>query len=146
MNPQKLLEQFLGPNVLGGLGGQQQGGSVPATRESQGSAPARGGIGELISGVLGGGGQPAQGGGSLGGFSMPGGSLGGFAAGGLLGVLLGQKKIRNMAGGLLGYGGAAALGALAHRAYQNWQAGQQASRRRSPPRPMRRRRAHSSPR
>lgn len=52
-------------------------------------------------------------------------ALGGVAAGGLLGLLLGNKKARKkvgkFAGGVVGYGGAAALGALAHRAYQNWQ-------------------------
>jgi len=129
MNPQKLLEQFLGPNALANLGGQQQqgqqqGGNGPASR-GQAAPQGQGGnsIGEMISGVLGGaGGQPSQGGG----FGVPGGALGGFAAGGLIGVLLGQKKFRKMAGGALGYGGAAALGALAYRAYQNWQAGQQA--------------------
>ncbi len=60
-----------------------------------------------------------------GGFGVSGGALGGLAAGGLLGVLLGKKKFRKMAGGAIGYGGAAALGALAYRAYQNWQDGQQ---------------------
>ena len=44
---------------------------------------------------------------------------GGAVAGGLLGLLLGGK--RNRGGGLLGYGGAAALGALALQAYQNYQ-------------------------
>lgn len=125
MNPQKLLEQFLGPNTLANLGGQQQPANVPARggqREPQGQGG--GSIGELISGAMGGlGGQQSPAGG---GFGVPGGALGGFAAGGLLGVLLGQKKFRKMAGGALGYGGAAALGALAYRAYQNWQAGQQA--------------------
>jgi len=52
-------------------------------------------------------------------------ALGGVAAGGLLGLLVGSKKARKtagkLAGGVVGYGGAAALGALAHRAYQNWQ-------------------------
>lgn len=126
MNPQKLLEQFLGPNALANLGGQQQGGNVPATTGDQRAPQGQGGdsIGELVSGVMGGlGGQQSPKGG---GFGVPGGALGGFAAGGLLGVLLGQKKFRKMAGGALGYGGAAALGALAYRAYQNWQAGQQA--------------------
>lgn len=125
MNPQKLLEQFLGPNALANLGGQQQPANVPA-RGGQTEPQGQGGgsIGELISGAMGGlGGQQSQAGG---GFGVPGGALGGFAAGGLLGVLLGQKKFRKMAGGMLGYGGAAALGALAYRAYQNWQAGQQA--------------------
>jgi len=64
-----------------------------------------------------------------------GGVAGGVAAGGLLGLLLGNKKARKkvgkVAGGVVGYGGAAALGALAFRAYQNWQAGQQAPQ--SPP-------------
>ena len=52
---------------------------------------------------------------------MPGGALGGLAAGGLLGLLLGNKKMRKMAGGVAGYGGAAALGALALKAWQTWQ-------------------------
>jgi len=54
------------------------------------------------------------------------GVAGGLAAGGILGLLLGSKKARKMAGGLIGYGGAAALGALAFRAYQNWQQGRTA--------------------
>jgi len=50
------------------------------------------------------------------------GGVGGVAAaGGLLAVLLSGKKRR---GGLLSHGGAAVLGALAHRAWQNWQSGQ----------------------
>jgi uncharacterized membrane protein YebE (DUF533 family) len=59
-----------------------------------------------------------------------GGVAGGLAAGGLLGMLIGSKKARKkigkLAGGVVGYGGAAALGALGYRAYQNWQAGRQA--------------------
>jgi uncharacterized membrane protein YebE (DUF533 family) len=51
------------------------------------------------------------------------GFAGGAVAGGLLGLLLGNKKMRKIGGGALGYGGAAVLGALAHRAYQNYQAG-----------------------
>lgn len=42
---------------------------------------------------------------------------GGAVAGGLLGLLLGGRR----RGGLLGFGGAAALGALALQAYQNYQ-------------------------
>ncbi|MDX9860440.1 MAG: tellurite resistance TerB family protein [Rhodospirillales bacterium] len=126
MNPRKLLEQFLGPDALANLGGQQQGGSTPATTGTHGAPQSRGGnsIGELISGAVGGlGGQPSP---RSGGLGVTGGALGGLAAGGLIGVLLGHKKIRKLAGGALGYGGAAALGALAYRAYQNWQTGQQA--------------------
>lgn len=59
-----------------------------------------------------------------------GGMAGGLAAGGVLGLLLGNKKARKtvgkLAGGAVGYGGAAVLGALAYKAYQNWQAGKQA--------------------
>ena len=42
-------------------------------------------------------------------------------------MLLGSKKVRKMAGGAVGYGGAAALGALALKAYQNWQDGKTAA-------------------
>lgn len=61
-----------------------------------------------------------------GGMSIPGGNFtGGAVAGGLIGLLVGNKKARKMAGGLVGYGGAAAAGALAFKAYQNWQEGKQ---------------------
>jgi len=50
---------------------------------------------------------------------------GGAVAGGLLGLLMGGG--RRHGGGLLGYGGAAALGALALQAYQNYQIKQGAS-------------------
>lgn len=52
---------------------------------------------------------------------------GGAAMGGVLGLLLGSKKVRKMAGGALGYGGAAVLGAMALKAYQNYQQGKQAA-------------------
>ena len=51
------------------------------------------------------------------------GFAGGAAAGSLLGLLIGGKKMRKLASGALGYGGAAALGALAHRAYQKYMEG-----------------------
>lgn len=54
-------------------------------------------------------------------YSGSGGFMRGAAAGGLLGLLLGGKGVRKMAGGALGYGGAAVLGALALKAYQNYQ-------------------------
>ena len=57
--------------------------------------------------------------------------VGGLAAGGLLGLVVGNKKMRKMAGklagGAVGYGGAAALGALGYRAYQQWQSGRDGS-------------------
>ena len=54
-----------------------------------------------------------------------GGFVGGTAAGGLLGMLLGGKKGKKggALGGVLSHGGAAVLGAMAHRAYQDWQKG-----------------------
>ncbi len=61
--------------------------------------------------------QATQGG--LGGF------LGGAVTGGLLSLLLTSKKARNIAGGALGYGGAAALGAMALKAYQNYKSNDQ---------------------
>lgn len=49
----------------------------------------------------------------------------GAVTGGVLGLLVGNKKVRKMGGGMLAYGGAAAAGALAFKAYQNWQQGKQ---------------------
>jgi uncharacterized membrane protein YebE (DUF533 family) len=93
MDPQSILEQFLGPDA-----GKSAGGAVSSAKDKVAN-------------------------------SGWGGVAGGVAAGGLLGLLLGNKKARKtagkLAGGVVGYGGAAALGALAFRAYQNWQAGQQ---------------------
>ncbi|WP_420465720.1 tellurite resistance TerB family protein [Panacagrimonas sp.] len=73
-------------------------------------------------------GQPARSGGAAGGI---GGLLGsdftkGALSGGALGLLLGNKSVRKMGGGALKYGGVAALGALAYRAYSDWQQQQQA--------------------
>lgn len=53
-----------------------------------------------------------------------GGFGGGALMGGALGLLLGNKKFRKMGGNLAGYGGAAALGALALKTYQDWQSRQ----------------------
>jgi uncharacterized membrane protein YebE (DUF533 family) len=56
-----------------------------------------------------------------------GGFGGGAVVGGLLGLMLGGKKAKKMARGVVGYGGAAAAGALAYKAYQNWQQGKVAA-------------------
>lgn len=42
-------------------------------------------------------------------------------AGGALGLLLGSKKGRKLGGNVLTYGGLTALGAVAYKAYSNWQ-------------------------
>ena len=57
----------------------------------------------------------------------------GMLAGSVLGLLLGDKRVRKFGGKALTYGGAAALGALAFRAYRNWQ--QQAAAPASAPQP-----------
>jgi uncharacterized membrane protein YebE (DUF533 family) len=56
-----------------------------------------------------------------------GGFAGGAVTGGILGLLIGNKKARKMGGNLAVYGGAAAAAALAWKAYQNWQQGQNAN-------------------
>lgn len=122
MDPKTLLEQFLGRGgaAQGGSPWQIPSGQVPAKAPSpwpaqwpsappQTQAPPQGltdRARDLLAGV------------------GPGGAaLGGLAAGGLLGTLFGGK--RSAARSVLTHGGAAALGALAYRAWQNWQAGQQ---------------------
>ncbi len=49
----------------------------------------------------------------------------GAAAGGIVGLLLGSKKAKKIGGNLLTYGGAALLGGLAYKAWQNWQQNKQ---------------------
>ncbi|HWK97875.1 MAG TPA: tellurite resistance TerB family protein [Pseudolabrys sp.] len=107
-----LLDQFMGSQSLGSqnLGGQNQG------RPNQqgfggGNVPFGQGGGDLLQ----------QAGNMLGGFG------GGALTGGLAGLLLGSKGGRKLAKNALGYGGMAVAGALAYRAYQNYQAGKQAS-------------------
>ncbi len=53
--------------------------------------------------------------------------------GGALGLLLGSKKGRKMGGKILTYGGLAALGVLAYKAYGNWQQQQGRSSEQTPP-------------
>src|SRR5210317_740511 len=91
MNPQNMLNQFLG---------QSNQGSQPSTAP-QGLA---GGIGNLAS-------------------KIPGGLLGGAAAGGVMALLVGNKSARKFVGKAATYGGAAVLGGLALKAYENWQQG-----------------------
>ncbi len=128
MSTRQLLDQLL-----------QQGQSLvrSATAGTTGSAAGSGlgGLGDRLGDLLGGGNAQAGGqreqtgagsgqasGGSLG--SMLSGFGGGALSGGALGLLLGNKKLRKAGGKVAMYGGMAALGVLAYKAYGNWQAQQ----------------------
>lgn len=100
MNINQLFEKFVG-------GGNER--DVPVGKQ-EAQQNGAGGVTDMLSRFTGGPGV---------------GLVGGLAAGGLLGTLIGNKKMRKkagkMAGGAVGYGGSAVLGALALKAYQNWQ-------------------------
>lgn len=95
------LGGLLGPGGLSNLGGMLGGGDRPGNARADGGtggAPAQGGLGSLLSGF---------GGGAL--------------SGGAVGMLLGNKRLRKSGGKIVMYGGMAALGVLAYKAYGNWQ-------------------------
>lgn len=96
IDPQKLIEQFLGGGAAMASGTGQTG---------QGSN-AQGNGGSPLDAIPG----------SLKGFG------GGVATGGLAALLLGSKKGRKMAGKAVKLGGIAVLGGLAYKAYNDWQA------------------------
>ena len=104
MNTRGLLDQLLksGQDLLQNKAGQ-----------NPGKGSAAGGLGGLLSG---------GGGGGLG--SLLSGAGGGVLAGGAMGLLLGNKSARKLGGKALTYGGLAALGVIAYKAYGNWQAQQ----------------------
>lgn len=108
MKTSGLLDQLLksGQDLL-----QKQQGS--STRPS--NNPTGGSLGDLLAGASG----PL--GSLLGGV---GGAGKGALATGALGMLLGSRSGRRMGGKMVGYGGLAALGMLAYKAYGNWQAQQ----------------------
>lgn len=114
MNTRGLLDQLLksGSDLL-----QQKSGGASAGGLAGGLS---GGLGGALGSVLGGG----KGGGDL--STLLKGAGGGALAAGALGLLLGNKSARKMGGKALTYGGLAALGVVAYKAYGNWQA-QQAS-------------------
>lgn len=72
------------------------------------------------------GGQGGQGGGQGGGDFLRG-AGGGALAGGLAALVLGTKTGRKLGGEALKLGGMAAVGALAYKAYSDWQAGKRAA-------------------
>ncbi len=86
-----------------------------------GGKPGGGGLSDLLSGV---------GGGSLG--KALSGSGNSALAAGAMGLLLGNRKMRKMGGKAVTYGGLAALGVLAYKAYSNWQAQQGAAAQQTP--------------
>jgi uncharacterized membrane protein YebE (DUF533 family) len=73
-----------------------------------------GGLGGLLGG--------SGGSGGLG--SLLSGAGGGALAAGAMGLLIGNKKVRKVGGKVAIYGGLAALGVIAYKAYGNWQAQQ----------------------
>ncbi|HWL06324.1 MAG TPA: DUF533 domain-containing protein, partial [Xanthobacteraceae bacterium] len=124
----RLLDQFLGGQ--GNFGGQGQPGrddprQVWGERDQIGGHGG-GGFADLArqAGGMLGGGQTGGLGGVLGGLgSSMGGFGGGALAGGLAGILMGSKGGRKLAGNALTYGGLAVVGALAYKAYRDYQAG-----------------------
>jgi uncharacterized membrane protein YebE (DUF533 family) len=112
MNTRGLLDQLLksGQDLLQ----NKAGGTQNKTSAGLGGMPGRrsggsSGLGGLLSGA---------GGSAL--------------AAGAMGLLLGSKKARKVGGKVAVYGGLAALGVLAYRAYGNWQAQQGSTPRHEP--------------
>jgi uncharacterized membrane protein YebE (DUF533 family) len=110
MNTRGLLDQLLksGQDLI-----KQKGGGAPG---------GLGGLGGALGSVLGGGGAGAKGGGDLG--ALLKGAAGGALGAGALGLLLGNKSARKIGSNVITYGGLAALGVIAYKAYGNWQANQ----------------------
>ena len=105
MNTRGLLDQLL-------KSGQQLLQQKTAGKSSSG-------LGDALGGLLGGASGKSSGGGSdLG--SM----LKGAGGGAALAMLLGNKRVRKVGGKVAIYGGLAALGVIAYKAYGNWQAKQ----------------------
>jgi uncharacterized membrane protein YebE (DUF533 family) len=95
LDAKRLLDQFVGGQASSGFGGKPGRSFDPSQ------------LGDLARGL---------GGGSFG---------GGALAGGLAGILLGSKQGRKLGGSALKMGGLAVVGALAYKAYRDWQAGTQ---------------------
>lgn len=107
----RLLEQFIGGNQGQGFGQQDRGGQQQGFGGFGGQGFGQGFGGQGAGGLL------EQATKAMSGFG------GGAVTGGLAGLLLGSKGGRKLAGSALTYGGMAVAGALAYRAYQNYQAG-----------------------
>lgn len=90
----------------------------------------------LLDQFVGGPGGPGGPGGGSGGGDFLRGAGGGALAGGLAAILLGTKTGRKLGGEALKLGGVAAVGALAYKAYRDWQAGKQAAPATAAPQPQ----------
>ncbi|MBU1435803.1 MAG: tellurite resistance TerB family protein [Gammaproteobacteria bacterium] len=103
MNTKNLLDQLLrsGTELLQGKSSDHNSGYHPQSGQPQNTQPA-GNLTDTLSSLLSG-------------------KSGAALAGGALGLLLGSKSGRKLGGTVLTYGGLAALGALAYKAYQNYQ-------------------------
>ena len=103
MNTRGLLDQLLksGQELLQNKTGAAKPGAGADKGALGGLLGGSGGLGSLLSGA---------GGGAL--------------AAGAMGLLLGNKSARKIGGKAITYGGLAALGVLAYKAYGNWQASQ----------------------
>jgi len=91
-------------------------------KSGQGLLQNKGSQSGNINSPGGGSGDFLSGGGGLG--NLLSGFGGGALTGGAIGLLLGNKKARKVGGKVAMYGGLAALGVIAYKAYSNWQ-GQQ---------------------
>src|SRR5690606_4122711 len=95
--------------------------------QQKGAGGASSGLGGALGGLFGGAASKGKGGGSdLG--SM----LKGAGGGAALAMLLGNKRVRKVGGKVAVYGGLAALGVIAYKAYGNWQAQQAGAAQREP--------------
>lgn len=88
-------------------------------KSGQGTVQDNSGQSNNVNSPLGGLGDLLSGSGGLGGLLS--GFGGGVATGGAIGLLLGNKKARKVGGKVAMYGGLAALGVIAYKAYSNWQ-------------------------
>ena len=108
MNTRSLLDQLL-----------RSGQEMLADKSSKpGTGGALGGLTDLLGKAKG----ASSSGGGLGG--MLSGAGGGALAASAMGLLMGSKGARKLGGKALTYGGLAALGVIAYKAYGNWQARQ----------------------
>lgn len=123
MSARNLLDQLLqqGQSLMRGGSGQSAPGQGAPGQQAGGlgGGGLADGLNSLLNSV---GGNKSGGAGNGGGLSsMLSGFGGGALSGGAIGLLLGNKKVRKVGGKVALYGGMAALGVLAYRAYGNWQ-------------------------